>query len=103
MQRALKLADRASQQDEVPVGAVVVRDDALLGEGWNQMIAKQDPTAHAEMIALRAASQQHARPPDASALLKWFSCFLLRTSTCHSVAANTSEHHLAVVVYKHSP
>ena len=41
---------------EVPVGAVVVRDGVLLGEGWNQPIAAHDPTAHAEIQALRAAA-----------------------------------------------
>jgi tRNA(adenine34) deaminase len=57
MQRALALADRAANEGEVPVGAVVVRDGVLLGEGWNQMIAAQDPTAHAEIVALRDAAR----------------------------------------------
>lgn len=56
MQRALALADRAAHEGEVPVGAVVVRDGQLLGEGWNQMIATQDPSGHAEIIALRDAA-----------------------------------------------
>jgi tRNA(adenine34) deaminase len=56
MRRALALADRAANEGEVPVGAVVVRDDQLLGEGWNQVIAAQDPTAHAEIVALRDAA-----------------------------------------------
>jgi len=54
---ALGLAERAAEQDEVPVGAVVVRDDAILGEGWNRPISTSDPTAHAEIVALRAAAQ----------------------------------------------
>ncbi|MEM8563992.1 MAG: tRNA adenosine(34) deaminase TadA [Pseudomonadota bacterium] len=58
MEHALELADKAAQQNEVPVGAVVVHDGELLGEGWNQMIATADPTAHAEMIALRAAARR---------------------------------------------
>lgn len=56
MRRALALADRAAQEGEVPVGAVVVRDQQLLGEGWNQVIGSSDPTAHAELVALRAAA-----------------------------------------------
>ncbi|RLA51843.1 MAG: tRNA adenosine(34) deaminase TadA [Gammaproteobacteria bacterium] len=56
MRRALALADRAANEGEVPVGAVVVRDGQLLGEGWNQVIGAHDPTAHAEIIALRDAA-----------------------------------------------
>jgi tRNA(adenine34) deaminase len=55
---ALKLAEQAAQQGEVPVGAVVVRGNQLLGEGWNQPISSNDPTAHAEVIALRQAALQ---------------------------------------------
>lgn len=55
MQRALELARRAEAEGEVPVGAVVVRDGTLLGEGWNRNITLHDPTAHAEIVALRAA------------------------------------------------
>jgi tRNA(adenine34) deaminase len=55
--RALELADTAAALDEVPVGALVVRDNALLGEGWNQVIAAADPSAHAEVVALRAAAR----------------------------------------------
>ena len=57
MRRALELADKAAALDEVPVGALVVRDNALLGEGWNQVIAAADPSAHAEVVALRAAAR----------------------------------------------
>ena len=58
MQHALSLADRAEQQGEVPVGAVVVLNDEVIGEGWNQPITSNDPTAHAEVVALRAATQK---------------------------------------------
>lgn len=58
MQRALELADRAAAIDEVPVGALVVRDNQVLGEGWNQVISARDPSAHAEIVALRAAATQ---------------------------------------------
>jgi tRNA(adenine34) deaminase len=57
MRRALALADRAENEGEVPIGAVVVRDGELLGEGWNSVIAFQDPTAHAEIVALRDAAR----------------------------------------------
>jgi tRNA(adenine34) deaminase len=57
MRRALALADRAANEGEVPVGAVVVRDGQLLGEGWNQVIGSSDPTAHAEIEALRDAAR----------------------------------------------
>lgn len=55
MSRALELAARAEAAGEVPVGAVLVRGDEVLGEGWNSPIGASDPTAHAEIRALRAA------------------------------------------------
>lgn len=58
MRHALALAARAEAEGEVPVGAVVVRGDELLGEGWNRPVALKDPTAHAEMLALREAAQK---------------------------------------------
>ena len=58
MRCALELAARAEAEGEVPVGALVVRDDQVLGEGWNQPVALRDPTAHAEVLALRAAAQK---------------------------------------------
>lgn len=57
---ALALARRAEAAGEVPVGAVLVRGDEVLGEGWNQPVASSDPTAHAEVVALRAASARLA-------------------------------------------
>lgn len=56
MRRALALAARAREEGEVPVGALVVLDGAVIGEGWNRPIAAHDPTAHAEIQALRAAA-----------------------------------------------
>ncbi|RUO63322.1 tRNA-adenosine deaminase [Pseudidiomarina planktonica] len=58
MQRALELAQLAEQNDEVPVGAVVVHNGVIIGEGFNQVIALSDPSAHAEAVAIRAAGQQ---------------------------------------------
>lgn len=56
MRRALELARAAEAAGEVPVGAVIVRDGRIIGEGSNRPIGTHDPTAHAEMIALRAAA-----------------------------------------------
>ncbi|MFO7604088.1 MAG: tRNA adenosine(34) deaminase TadA [Gammaproteobacteria bacterium] len=60
MQHALVLAKRAESEGEVPVGAVLVKDDQIVGEGWNRPIGANDPTAHAEIMALRdAAARLH--------------------------------------------
>jgi tRNA(adenine34) deaminase len=58
MGRALELAARAAEHDEVPVGALVVSAGRIVGEGWNRPIASADPTAHAEIVAMRAAAAQ---------------------------------------------
>jgi len=58
MRRALELARRAQAEGEVPIGAVVVLDGKIAGEGWNRPIAAADPTAHAEIQAMRAAAQK---------------------------------------------
>lgn len=58
MQRALELAQQAQAKGEVPVGAVLVKEDQVLGEGWNAPIAEHDPTAHAEIRALRNAARR---------------------------------------------
>jgi len=65
MHHALALARRAEREDEVPVGAVLVHAGRLVGEGWNQTVAMNDPSAHAEILALRAAGQalNHYRLP----------------------------------------
>lgn len=57
MQHALALARHAEALDEVPVGAVIVLEDEIVGEGWNQPVSSHDPTAHAEIVALRAAGK----------------------------------------------
>jgi len=56
MRRALELAQHAGAEGEVPIGAVVVREGKVVGEGWNRPIAASDPTAHAEIQAMRAAA-----------------------------------------------
>jgi len=58
MGRALQLAVRAADDHEVPVGALVVSAGVIVGEGWNRPIANVDPTAHAEIVAMRAAALQ---------------------------------------------
>lgn len=57
MREALALARQAEAMGEVPVGAVVVKDGAIIGRGFNAPIGRQDPSAHAEMAALRDAAQ----------------------------------------------
>lgn len=56
MRRALELAKRAQDEGEVPIGAVLVLQGEIIGEGWNRPIAASDPTAHAEIQAMRAAA-----------------------------------------------
>ena len=57
MRLALREASRALEHDDIPVGAVVVHDGEVIGAGHNERELREDPTAHAEMIALRAAAQ----------------------------------------------
>ncbi len=58
MRRAIALAEQASAVGEVPVGALVVKDGEIIGEGYNQPITSCDPTGHAEIIAMRNASAE---------------------------------------------
>ena len=55
MEEALRCAQRALESEEVPVGAIVIHDGQIVGRGWNRNIADSDPTAHAEIVALREA------------------------------------------------
>ena len=57
MRYALGLAGCAGEEDEVPVGAVIIQGNKVIGEGWNRPISSHDPTAHAEVVAMRAAAQ----------------------------------------------
>jgi len=57
MREALELAKQAGAAGEVPVGAIVVKDGAIIGRGFNAPISRHDPSAHAEMMALREAAQ----------------------------------------------
>ncbi len=58
MQLALELAEQAARLDEVPVGAIVVLNDEVIGQGFNQTISGHDPSAHAEIVALRDAASR---------------------------------------------
>ncbi len=57
MQQALSLAEKAAELGEVPVGAVVIQDGNIVGGGFNSPISRHDPTAHAEVLALREAAE----------------------------------------------
>lgn len=57
MRYAMDLAAKGEAAGEVPVGAVIVKDNQVIGEGWNQPISSHDPTAHAEVVAIRMAAQ----------------------------------------------
>jgi len=86
MRRALTLAERAAAEGEVPVGAVLVRDGTILGEGWNRPIAAQDPTAHAEIQALRDAAQRcgNYRLPDTTLYVTLEPCPMCAGAIVHA-------------------
>ena len=56
MEQAIRLAERAYEEEEVPVGALVVKDGVVVGKGYNQVERLSDPTAHAEILAITAAA-----------------------------------------------
>jgi tRNA(adenine34) deaminase len=86
MRHALTLAEKARQQGEVPVGAVIVQDDILISEGWNQPISKQDPTAHAEIQAIRAACDKNNnyRLPNTTLYVTLEPCLMCAGAIIHS-------------------
>lgn len=86
MRRALALADRAENEGEVPIGAVVVRDGELLGEGWNSVISFQDPTAHAEIVAMRDAARMvgNYRLPGATVYVTLEPCTMCAGAMIHA-------------------
>ena len=86
MRRALELAALAAQREEVPVGAVVVRDGELLGEGFNQVITAADPSAHAEIVALRDAAARvgNYRLPGATLYVTLEPCTMCAGALVHA-------------------
>jgi tRNA(adenine34) deaminase len=86
MSRALVLALKGAEISEVPVGAVIVREGVVLGEGFNQPLGTHDPTAHAEVIALRAAAQgaQNYRLPGATLYVTLEPCVMCAGAIMHA-------------------
>ena len=91
MRRALELAQRAQAEGEVPIGSVVVLDDKIVGEGWNRPIASSDPTAHAEIQAMRAAAQalKNYRLPGAVLYVTLEPCDMCLGAMFHARIART--------------
>ena len=90
MRRALELAQRAQDEHaEVPVGAVLVQDGEILGEGWNHNIGTHDPTAHAEIGALRDAGRraQNHRLPGATLYVTLEPCAMCAGAIVHARVA----------------
>lgn len=86
MGRALELAQHAAANDEVPVGAVIVHDDRLIAESWNSPIGLHDPTAHAEVNALRKAGEwlQSYRLLDATLYVTLEPCAMCAGAMIHA-------------------
>ncbi len=86
MQQALGLARKAALEGEVPVGALVVLEGQKIGEGWNQPIQTSDPTAHAEIMALRAAGlqQQNYRLVHSTLYVTLEPCFMCVGAMIHA-------------------
>jgi tRNA(adenine34) deaminase len=86
MHKALELARRAAAEGEVPVGAVVVLRDEIIGAGWNRPIAAHDPTAHAEVNALRAAAARlgNYRMPGVTLYVTLEPCVMCAGAIIHS-------------------
>jgi tRNA(adenine34) deaminase len=78
MRLAVELARRAAAEGETPVGAVIVRNGAVIGRGYNRVEAEQDPAAHGELIALREAARQAGdwRLPDATIYVTLEPCIM---------------------------
>ncbi len=89
MRRALELARRAERDGEVPVGAVLVAGAQVIGEGWNQPVASCDPTAHAEIVALRAgaARERNYRLQNATLYVTLEPCAMCTGALLHARVA----------------
>lgn len=86
MRRAIELAGRAELEGEVPVGALLVVDEEIIGEGWNRPIGSHDPTAHAEIMALRAAGtrQRNYRLPGSTLYVTLEPCPMCAGAIVHA-------------------
>jgi len=86
MRYAIRLAQRAEQQGEVPVGALIVKNDQCIAEGWNASIINHDPTAHAEMVALRNAGKvlENYRLIDATLYVTLEPCVMCMGAISHA-------------------
>ena len=86
MRHALALAERAAEEGEVPVGAVLVRDGEAIGEGWNRPIGAHDATAHAEIQALRDAGRRvgNYRLPDTRLYVTLEPCVMCAGAIVHA-------------------
>ena len=86
MEAALALAKRAESEGEVPVGAIVVKDDLIIGRGWNRPIATHDPTGHAEIFALREAGMalSNYRLLDTTLYVTLEPCAMCMTAMVHA-------------------
>jgi len=86
MRYAMQLAEKAWEQQEVPVGAVLVRGGIMLGEGYNQTLQQHDPSAHAEIMALRAAGRQvgNYRLPDSTLYVTLEPCAMCAGALVHA-------------------
>lgn len=86
MKQALALAQKAWEQGEVPVGAILVLDDEVIGQGWNRPITRHDPTAHAEIMALQQGGQivQNYRLLNATLYVTLEPCVMCAGAMVHS-------------------
>jgi len=86
MLHAQRLAEKAEAQGEVPVGAVLVKNGEVVGEGWNQPITLSDPTAHAEIMAMRAAGQllENYRQPETTLYVTLEPCSMCAGAMLHA-------------------
>lgn len=86
MRQAMALAQKAESKGEVPVGALVVHEGVVIGQGWNQLIGQHDATAHAEMMALRQAGKtmQNYRLMDAVLYVTLEPCPMCASAMVHS-------------------
>ena len=86
MRQAMALADKARQMGEVPVGCVIIKNNKIVAEGWNQPITLHDPSAHAEVMAIRAAGQalQNYRLPDTTLYVTLEPCPMCAGLMIHS-------------------